>query len=273
MLQESEHKLSEKNEETANFIKQNPSFPITNENKEMVIKLWEDKSIQKLWSNSKNSMHNAHLDYFLTNIERIASAEYDPINEDIVRCRQYTIGASSTVFYFNKLWWRLIDVGGQIPERLKWKSIVEENNITGLIYFVALDEFDIASTEEKGKTKLELSLKIWGEVCGSGDFGDGQCNLLLFNKTDVFQEAIGNKKKYKAFKKSYPEYEGDQDPEDIQNFIKDKFIDTAKASGLDTRIIFTNFTCALDTEKMTFAWKSVFEWILMRRSVRQGFVL
>jgi len=184
-----------KNEETANFIKQNPSFNLTQENIEMIKTLWGDKSVVKVWNDNKNSMHNAHLDYYLSHIDRISSEEYDPTNEDIVRCRQYTIGASTTTFYYQKYWWKLIDVGGQTPERAKWTAIVSENNISGLLYFVALDEFDVESPEEKGKTKLELSLKIWGEVCGGGDFGDGQCNLLFFNKIDVFQEAIEDKKK------------------------------------------------------------------------------
>jgi len=169
----------------------------------MIKQLWNDKAVSKLWTNSKNSMHNAHLDYYLDNIDRISSDSFDPTNEDIVRCRQYTIGASTTTFYFQKFWWKLIDVGGQTPERAKWSAIVSENDIAGIIFFVSLDEFDVESTEEKGKTKLELSLKIWSEVAGSGDFAK-DCNLLLFNKKDVFEEAIAKKRNLKLLKKDSP---------------------------------------------------------------------
>jgi len=240
----------------------------------MIKTLWGDKSVVKVWNDNKNSMHNAHLDYYLSHIDRISSEEYDPTNEDIVRCRQYTIGASTTTFYYQKYWWKLIDVGGQTPERAKWTAIVSENNISGLLYFVALDEFDVESPEEKGKTKLELSLKIWGEVCGGGDFGDGQCNLLFFNKIDVFQEAIEDKKKYKAFKKRYPDYEGKQDAEEVQNYIKDKFLEEAKSHNLKIEEnFFINFTCAIDTDKMQFAWKSVNEWVVNKRLKGGGFEL
>jgi len=271
-LGESELKLTDKNEEAANFITQNPSFTLTPEILEMIKILWNDKAVSKLWQNSKNSMHNAHLDYYLDNIDRISHEDYEPTNEDIVRCRQYTIGASSTSFYFQKFWWKLIDVGGQTPERAKWSAIVKDTNIAGIIYFVALDEFDVESTEEKGKTKLELSLKVWGEVTESGDFSK-ECNLILFNKKDVFEEAIMIKKKYKAFKKRFPDYEGEQDPETVQNFIRDKFLEVAKNNEAYPENIFTDFTCAIDTEKMQFAWKSVNEWVVQKRLVGGGWEL
>jgi len=272
ILKLSDTKLDGNNEETINLIKQNPTFNLTSENIDLIKSFWNDKAVTKVWNNTKNSMHNAHLDYYLNNIDRIASEDYDPTNEDIVRCRQYTIGASTTVFSFQKYWWKLIDVGGQTPERAKWTAIVSESTIAGLIYFVALDEYDVDSQEEQGKTKLELSLKVWGEVCGSGDFGDGQCNLLFFNKTDVFKESVEDKKKFKAFKKRYPDYEGEQDQEEAQNYIKDKFVEEAQSKGLDTdNNFFPHFTCAIDTEKMQFAWKSVNEWVLKKRLTSGGF--
>jgi len=125
---------------------------------------------------------------------------------------------------------------------------------------------------KKGKTKLELSLKIWSEVAGSGDFAK-DCNLLLFNKKDVFEEAIAKKKKFKAFKKRFPDYEGDHSSEQVQNFIRDKFLEAARDKGLSTENIFTDFTCAIDTEKMNFAWKSVNEWVLHSRIKEGGFEL
>jgi len=84
------------------------------------------------------------------------------------------------------------------------------------------------------------------------------------------------KKKYKAFKKRYPEYQGKQDPEEVQNYIKDIFLEEAKSNNDSEdfiKYLFTNFTCAIDTEKMEFAWKSIKEWIVDRRMRRGGFEL
>jgi len=269
-LIDTENKVSEKNEETVNFIKQNPSFNLMPETVEMINQLWKDKVITKFWKKNKSSMHNSHLDYYLANLDRINGEGYNPSNEDIVRCRQYTIGASVTTFCFQKLWWKLIDVGGQMPERTKWKAIVNENDVSGIIYFVALDEYDVES-EVKGKTKLELSLKVWKEICGSGDFGDGKCNLLFFNKMDVFEEAIGNKKQFKTFKKRYPDYEGNQDAEEVQNFIREKFVDAAKEHNITEKEgLYVNYTCAIDTNKMEFAWKAIRDWVLEKRLKKGG---
>jgi len=271
LLVDNENNVSDKNLEAVNYIKQNPSFQLSHDNIEMVKNLWKDKVVSKVWEKHKISMHNAHLDYYLSNIDRITSEGYIPSNEDIARCRQYTIGASITTFNSQKLWWKLIDVGGQVPERLKWKAIVNENDISGLIYFVAIDEFDVES-EEKGKTKLDLSLKIWGDdVCGSGDFGNGKCNLLFFNKMDVFEEAIIDKKKFKAFKKWHPDYEGNKDVEEVQKYIKDKFVDVAKTHDIvEGQSLYVNFTCAIDTNKMEFAWKSIKDWVLEKRIKKGG---
>jgi hypothetical protein len=61
-----------------------------------------------------------------------------------------------------KYQWVIIDVGGQKVERRKWIHSLQ--NLTALIYFVAMDEYDIQSDDEPGKTKMEESLGIWEEV-------------------------------------------------------------------------------------------------------------
>jgi len=200
-LSDSGGKLTnEENENAATQIEENPSFTLTPENIKNVKDLWSDKSLKKIWRQNINSMHNSHLDYYIQHIDRISQDDYSPSNEDVVRCRQYTIGASTTAYFYGKLWWKLIDVGGQAPERTKWHVIVKENNISAVLYFVSMDEFDVKSELDEDLTKLELSLKVWKDVVESGDF-IGNCTLLFFNKMDLFEELIQVKKKWKSFKK------------------------------------------------------------------------
>jgi len=82
---------------------------------------------------------------------------------------------------------------------------------------------------------------------------------------------LKTKKKFKAFKKRYPDYKGKQDSVEVQEFIKDRFLEEAKSKGQDPEGFFVNFTCAIDTEKMNFVWKSINEWILKKRLDRGGF--
>lgn len=65
-------------------------------------------------------------------------------------------------------------MGGQKPERAKWDRALElgvngkpwaslqlSHDRLGIFFFCSVEEFDIDSAEEKGKTKLEISFQIW----------------------------------------------------------------------------------------------------------------
>lgn len=56
----------------------------------------------------------------------------------------------------------MIDVGGQRVERRKW--VHSQTDLTAVIYFAALDEYDVIG-ETEGKTGMEESLDVWQEVC------------------------------------------------------------------------------------------------------------
>jgi len=198
---------------------------------------------------------------FLENIQRISSDEYMPTNQDIVRSRQFTIGASTTTFFTQHYWWKIVDVGGQIPERKKWTAIVNEINLNGLIYFVAMDGFDIESVEETGKNCMEVSLRVWGEVMGAEEFKN-KMTLLFLNKMDSFEEKMETG--FDNFKKVFGKYQGTSSVEETSNYVKDLFVKKAVKSGQEGRNIFAHFTCAIDGEKVGTTWKCLYEYILTK---------
>jgi len=98
------------------------------------------------------------------------------------------------LFILKKLWWRFVDVGGHVPERRKWEAIIENvHSIDVLIYFAALDDFLIDS-EEKGKTQMDMSIKIWEESLNDQALSTRKSTILFLNKMDLFEELFQKKK-------------------------------------------------------------------------------
>lgn len=70
----------------------------------------------------------------------MASRNYMPTDQDILRSRVKTTGITETTFQVGELTYRLFDVGGQRSERKKWIHCFE--NVTALVFLVSLSEYD-----------------------------------------------------------------------------------------------------------------------------------
>lgn len=95
----------------------------------------------------------------MNNIDRFLKEDFIPSDEDIVRSRQRTTGAYITRFVKNKYAYSLIDVGGQLPERRKWDRIINQG-LDAIIYFAALDEYNMVSAEDTKKHKMQVYIYI-----------------------------------------------------------------------------------------------------------------
>lgn len=140
----------------------------------------------------------------MESLDRISADEYLPTVEDVLRARQRTTGFSETslmvlywlylIFFFqiNKRVWLFLDCGGQLPERNKWYDLLnthseigftdnekskdkkkgkakakakekkQESNI--IVFFAALDEYNMMSSEDPSLTKMQMSLNTFEKV-------------------------------------------------------------------------------------------------------------
>jgi len=259
--------LSEKATDDMGYFRANSSLELSSEEVvERCRSFWGDKLVHDIYERIKYNIHFPHVDYYMNEIDRIIDPSYIPNNEDIVRCRQATIGASVTVFWRDKFWWKIIDVGGHTPERAKWGGIVKEG-INAMIYFVALDDYSTNSGEESGKTKMDISKLVWEEVVNSELFG-GEATLLFLNKYDLFKEQIDNDERFSEFKVAFPDYKGEQDCQPAAEYIKSEFLE--KSTRVDPKDIFTHFTCAIDSEQMSVVWNALKENIFRLRIIASG---
>jgi len=228
--------------------------------------MWENDDVRRIYDQIKYNVHFPHIDYYMNEFDRIIDPNFIPNNEDIVRCRQATIGASTTTFWREKFWWKIIDVGGHTPERAKWGNIVKEG-INAMLYFVSLDDYATISGEENGKTKMDISKLVWEEVVNSEIF-KGEATLLFLNKIDLFKEQIENESQFEQFKETFPNYTGDQDYEQAFEFIKNSYLE--KSTRLQPKDIYSHATCAIDTEQMSAIWGALKENIFKQRIIALG---
>lgn len=227
---------------------------------EKVVLLWKDPAIQKTWVNYGCQLVPS-MDYLMANMDRSLKKEFSPTETDIVRIRQRTSGTNtSTRITINKNEWILVDVGGQKTERSKWGQIINDG-CNAVIFFVSLEEFNVQSTEDAGKSKLQEAFETWKTIINAEEVQ--QVGVLLFlNKIDLFEKKITNNfDKFQAF---FPKYTGGKDVKLATECVKNYFLD-AVPKAIDTENIQVEVTCALEKEVMGRIFNTVTEHILMTR--------
>lgn len=110
---------------------------------EALISLWSDQGVQKAYARRREFELPDSARYYLDDVNRLASKDYCPSDQDILRVRIPTTGIVEYPFEMdpvNGCTMRLVDVGGQRSERRKWIHCFEQ--VTSIIFIVALSEYD-----------------------------------------------------------------------------------------------------------------------------------
>jgi hypothetical protein len=92
-------------------------------------------------------------------------------------------------------------VGGQRSERKKWIHCFED--VTAIIFFVALSEYDQVLYEDEKTNRMHESLRLFESVCNNCWFVH-TAFILFLNKKDLFEEKI----KRRPLTICFPEYKG-----------------------------------------------------------------
>jgi GTPase SAR1 family protein len=189
--------------------------------------LWNDPAVQDVVKNHSEQITITHLPYFFEHIQRISADDFVPTDEDILRCRQRTAGASSTTVYIEKNYFEFFDIGGQKPERAKWESVINEHKFSSVIYFVASDEFDVEDEDrEFQRTKMEISRFVFSEIVNSNML-DADVPIILFvNRQDLFTQRFNDDHGYQQFQAIFPNYTGGRDAQAGLAYVKDLFLAT-----------------------------------------------
>lgn len=199
--------------------------------------------------------------YFLSDIDRIAAPNYIPSQSDILRTRKKTSGIFDFRFEMGGLNIHMFDVGGQRSERKKWIHCFD--NVTLIIFCVALSEYDQVLLEENSQNRLEESLTLFDSVVNSRWFSRTSVVLFL-NKIDVFASKLS----YSPLEKHFPDYNGGDNINKAVKYILWRFTQVNR-SGLN---IYPHVTQATDTSNIQLVFAAVKETIL-ENSLRDSGIL
>lgn len=155
-------------------------------------------------------------------------------------------------FTVDSIKFKMVDVGGQRSERRKWIHCFQD--VTAVIFFAALSEYDMKIIEDEVTNRMHESLKLFDEVCNSEFFRE-TAMILFLNKDDLFKEKIVRVNLNVCFE----DYIGPLDYKEGIKFISSKFIAVNQNS---LKNIYIHVTCATDTECVTMVFNAVKDIIL-----------
>ncbi|KAF6072505.1 G-protein alpha subunit family protein [Candida albicans] len=184
--------------------------------------------------------------------ENMPCGNYEPNVTDVLRTRKKTSGIFIYTFDLgNGLNMNLFDVGGQRSERKKWINCFD--NVSTIIFCVALSEYDNFLLEESNTNRLEESLALFDSVVNSRWFSRTTVVLFL-NKIDVFAEKL----KYSPLENFFPDYKGGSNISNGVKYILWRF-NKLNRSGLN---IYPHVTQATDTSNIELVMAAVKQTIL-----------
>ncbi|XP_066194337.1 guanine nucleotide-binding protein G(q) subunit alpha isoform X2 [Sylvia atricapilla] len=215
--------------------------------------LWNDPGIQECYDRRREYQLSDSTKYYLNDLDRIADSAYLPTQQDVLRVRVPTTGIIEYPFDLQSVIFRMVDVGGQRSERRKWIHCFE--NVTSIMFLVALSEYDQVLVESDNENRMEESKALFRTIITYPWFQNSSV-ILFLNKKDLLEEKI----MYSHLVDYFPEYDGPQrDAQAAREFILKMFVDLNPDSD---KIIYSHFTCATDTENIRFVFAAVKDTIL-----------
>eukprot|EP00092_Neocalanus_flemingeri_P037524 GFUD01040858.1.p1 GENE.GFUD01040858.1~~GFUD01040858.1.p1 ORF type:complete len:365 (-),score=98.47 GFUD01040858.1:158-1252(-) len=223
--------------------------------------LWGDVSLQKVVIRGNEFQLCDSAPYFLTHATRLATPDYLPTDEDILRARSVTSGIVVVSFQTKELKFELVDVGGQRSERKKWIQVFD--NVTSVLFIIPLSDYNQVLYEDNTTNRMRESEKLFGEILNCIFFKRTPF-IVFFNKVDLFQQKL----QIDSLKNYFPEFNGFQDFQDSLSFIKRRFLSKNKFPDRD---IYNFETTATDTNLVKNIFAAISEIILNKMLSDAGF--
>lgn len=236
------------------------SGPLSPEIAKDLKNLWSDPGIQETFAQSAKFQLIDSAQYYFDNIDRLSANDYQPTDQDVLRSRAKTTGIIEITFEVEKTQFRMVDVGGQRSERKKWMHCFQD--VTAVIFCVALSEYDLKLQEDDKTNRMHESLKLFKEICNSKWFLETSM-ILFLNKKDMFAEKITKVDLTVCFE----EYQGGMNYKNASQFIQEKFCGQNENPA---KMIYCHITCATDTDNVTVVFKAVKDIILRKFLEGQG---
>ncbi|KEF57830.1 guanine nucleotide-binding protein alpha-3 subunit [Exophiala aquamarina CBS 119918] len=228
-----------------------PDTPLDPKAADAVEAIWKDPSSSKTMERQSEFYLMDSAPYFFDEVRRLAAPDYIPNEADVLRARTKTTGIYETRFSMGQLSIHMFDVGGQRSERKKWIHCFE--NVTSIIFCVALSEYDQVLLEEANQNRMMESLVLFDSVVNSRWFM--RTSIILFlNKVDLFKEKLGRS----PLGNYFPDYSGGNDVNRAAKYLLWRFNQVNRAQ----LNLYPHLTQATDTTNIRLVFAAVKETIL-----------
>ncbi|XP_063703071.1 G protein alpha q subunit isoform X4 [Culicoides brevitarsis] len=215
--------------------------------------LWGDSGIQECYDRRREYQLTDSAKYYLDDLARIEDAGYLPTEQDILRARAPTTGILEYPFDLDGIVFRMVDVGGQRSERRKWIHCFE--NVTSIIFLVALSEYDQILFESENENRMEESKALFKTIITYPWFQHSSV-ILFLNKKDLLEEKI----MYSHLVDYFPEYDGPKcDDKPAREYILKLYL---RENPDPDRMCYSHFTAATDTENIKLVFCAVKDTIM-----------
>ena len=221
--------------------------------------LWKTESIRQAYERRAELQLSDSTEYSFLNVHRFAAPGYRPSTEDCINLRSRTTGLVEFKFETDGVIFNVIDVGGQRSERRKWLHCFTQ--VTALVFFVALSEYDMGLREDPNVKRMHESLCLFRDLI-NGPWFTNTSVILFLNKKDLFKEKIEEIDLNVCF----PEYKGGMKYTLAVKYIEKQFLGVAPPN----KPIFIHRTCATDKENITFVFTAVKEIITRQNLAKTG---
>jgi len=218
------------------------------------------KAFKKTFLRQAEFQLNDSAKYYFESIDRLAADDYIPTEQDVLRSRAKTTGIIETEFIVEQTHFKMVDVGGQRSERKKWMHCFQD--VTAVIFCVALSEYDQKLYEDDETNRMQESLKLFKEICNSRWFIETSM-ILFLNKRDLFEQKIQRV----DLKVTFDDYSGGCNYDNACAYIKDKFL---QQNENPRKHIYIHVTCATDTDNIQVVFNAVKDIILHRMIDQSG---
>merc|ERR1712130_101456 len=222
----------------------------------LIAQLWAHESIVYTYSQRANfQLPTDIIHYFFAKAEEVMQPDYMPSNDDLLRCRIHSTGVKQELFTLSEsIKFNLLDVGGQRNERKKWVRCFE--NVTAVLYVVALSEYDQLCYEDNETNRVLEALDLFEDITNSEWFAETPI-ILFLNKKDLLAEKI----KTIPPQDFFPEYRGDGSYKSVIEFLEKEF---GERNQQDREII-SHVTCATNTDDVQQVFNDYVKDILVKK--------
>jgi len=213
---------------------------------------WADPTVKLAWDHRSEFQIYGCAEYFLDKLDLVSSQGYLPTQQDILQTRVRTTGIVESQFAVDNNKFSLYDVGGQRNERKKWIHCFE--NVSVVIFVVAMSEYDQKLAEDEKTNRMEEALVLFEEICNSVWFK--KTSMLLFlNKRDLFETKLQKV----PLNQYFESYTGPNTYDHAQKWLQEQFV---SKSHDKSQAIYSYCTTAVDSNNVRVVLNSVRDTIL-----------